>query len=97
MNETNWTELDEHHLEFRQQRVELVETLLDERIHETERAEIRRAYIRQHGVSERTIRNCLRRYREHGADGLVFHHSRRQTRSPRIHNVALRHKILASV
>lgn len=97
MNEANWTELNQRNLESWQQRVELVETLLDERIHETERAEIRRAYIRQHGVSERTIRNYLRRYREHGADGLVFHHSRREARSPRIPDIALRHKILALI
>ena len=64
MNVEDWTHLDEKQLEDRQQRVELVETLLDECIHETERAEIRRAYIRRHGVSERTIRNYLRRYRE---------------------------------
>jgi transposase InsO family protein len=97
MNETKWTDLDEHHLEAWQQRVELVETLLDECIHETERAEIRRAYIRQHGVSERTIRNYLRRYREHGGEGLLFHRSRRGTRSPRIHDAELRHKLLALI
>ena len=51
MNETKWSELDEQHLESWQQRVELIETLLDERIHESERAEIRRAYIRRNGVS----------------------------------------------
>lgn len=42
MTDTDWTHSDERHLESWQQRVELVETLLDERIHETERAEIRR-------------------------------------------------------
>jgi putative transposase len=97
MNEANWTELDEQHLAAWQQRVELVETLLDERIHETERAEIRRSYIRAHGVNERTIRNYLRRYREDGADGLLFYQSRRATRSPRIHNVDLREKLLALI
>ena len=97
MNETKWSELDERHLESWQQRVELVETLLDERIRETERAEIRRAYIREHGVSERTIRNYLRRYREHGGEGLLFHQSRRESRSPRIHHAELRDKILALI
>jgi putative transposase len=97
MNETRWTELDEQHLESWQQRVELVETLLDERIHETERVEIRRSYIRQHGVSERTIRNYLRRYREHGSEGLLFHQARRETRSPRIHDVELQDKVLALI
>ena len=97
MNEANWKELDEQHLQAWQQRVELVETLLDERIHESERAEIRRSYIRQHGVSERTIRNYLRRYREDGGDGLLFYQSRRAKRSPRIHDGQLREKILALI
>jgi transposase len=97
MNEANWRQLDEQHLQAWQERVELVETLLDERIHESERAEIRRGYIREHGVSERTIRNYLRRYREGGGDGLLFHRSRRAKRSPRIHDGQLREKILALI
>jgi len=97
MNEANWRQLDEQHLQAWQERVELVETLLDERIHESERAEIRRSYIRRHGVSERTIRNYLRRYREDGADGLLFHRSRRAPQSPRIHDGQLREKILALI
>lgn len=96
MKGKNWTELDEKHLEAWQQRVQLAETLLDERIHETERAEIRRAYMRRHGVSERTIRNYLSRYRESGAEGLLFHRRRRAS-SPRIHEEALRAAILALV
>jgi len=88
------TDLDEKHLETWQQRLELVETLLDERIHETERAEIRRAYIRQHGVTERTIRNYLKRYREQGGEGLMLHRRHAHPRSPRIHDEALRHTIL---
>ena len=97
MDVEDWTDLDEKHLETWQQRVELVETLLDERIHETERAEIRRAYVRQHGVTERTIRNYLKRYREHGSEGLMLHRRHAQPRSPRIHDPALRHRILALV
>ena len=97
MNSEDWTDLDERHLEDWQQRVELVETLLDERIEESERAEIRRAYIRQHGVSERTIRNYLRRYREQGAEGLLLHRRSAHSRSPRIHNERLREKILQLV
>jgi transposase len=97
MNSEDWRDLDERHLEAWQQRVELVETLLDERLHETERAEIRRSYIRQHGVSERTIRNYLKRYREQGAEGLRFYRTRTANRSARVHDVALQHKILALI
>lgn len=97
MNEANRKELEQQQLHAWQRRVELVETLLDERIHESERAEIRRAYIREHGVSERTIRNYLRRYREAGGEGLLFYRSRGADRSPRIHDEQLREKILALV
>lgn len=97
MNDNDGRDLDEKHLEAWQQRVDLVETLLDEQIHESERAEIRRGYIRSHGVSERTIRNYLRRYREHGAEGLLFHRTRGSDRSPRVHDVALQQKILALI
>lgn len=88
------TDLDEKNLEQWHQRMELVETLLDERIHETERAEIRRAYIRQHGVTERTIRNYLKRYRDEGSLGLLPYRRYAQPRSPRIHDSTLRHRIL---
>lgn len=97
MNGEDWTQMDEKYLETWQQRVELVETLLDERIHETERADIRRGYIRQHGVSKRTIRNYLKRYRASGADGLLLHRRHAQPLSPRIHDAALRDKILALI
>ena len=97
MDVKGWTDLDEKHLEAWQQRVELIETLLDERIHESERADIHRAYIRQHEVSERTIRNYLRRYRRDGAEGLLFHRSRRVSLSPRIHDEALRKRLLALI
>ncbi len=97
MNSEDWTHLDEKRLEDWQQRMQLVETLLEERIDESERAEIRRGYIRQHGISERTIRNYLRRYRERGAEGLLLRRRTAQSRSPRIHNEALREKLLALV
>lgn len=67
MEKINWTGLTEKQLEAWQVRVALVETLLDERLHETDRARVRLSYLEQHGVSERTVRNYLRRYREGGA------------------------------
>ena len=96
MEEINWTGLNEKQLEAWQARVALVETLLDERLHESERAEMRRSYLQQHGVSERTVRNYLRRYREGGPQALLFHLISR-TASPRIHDSLLRQQILALV
>jgi hypothetical protein len=64
MNEIDWRDIDERHLEAYRLRVALVETLLDEGIDEAKRMQVRRRYIEEHGVSERTIRNYLRRYRQ---------------------------------
>lgn len=93
MNKINWRDIDERHLEAYQRRVALVETLLDESIDEADRREVRRRYIEDHGVSDRTIRNYLRRYRQGGAETLLFHKPRGIS-SPRIHDPLLREKIL---
>ena len=97
MSDIDWTRIDDKHLEAWKTRVELVETLLDERIHETERAEIRRGYLREYGVTDRTIRNYLKTYRESGADGLLFRRAGTRPRSLRIHDDALRGKLLELV
>ena len=68
MEEIDWRDIDERHLEAYRLRVALVETLLDESIDEADRIEVRRRYIEEHEVSERTIRNYLHRYRQEGAE-----------------------------
>jgi transposase InsO family protein len=93
MREIDWRDIDERHLEAYRRRVALVETVLDESIDEAERQQERRRYIEEHGVSERTIRNYLRRYRERGAEGLLFYKPKGPS-SPRIHEPRLREKIL---
>ncbi len=93
MNEIDWRDIDERHLEAYRRRVALVETLLDESIDEADRMQVRRHYIEEHGVSERTIRNYLRRYRQEGAEALLFYKPRGSS-SPRIHDRRLREKIL---
>ena len=93
MEKTDWRDIDEKHLEAYRRRVALVETLLDEAIDEVDRYQERRRYIEEQGVSERTIRNYLRRYREKGAEALLFYKPRGPS-SPRIHERRLREKIL---
>ncbi|MFO7729813.1 MAG: helix-turn-helix domain-containing protein [Spirochaetia bacterium] len=93
MEKTDWKDIDERHLEAYYRRLALVETLLDESIDEAERLQERRRYIEEHGVSERTIRNYLRRYRERGAESLLFYKPRGPS-SPRIHDRRVREKIL---
>jgi len=94
MDGNEWRNLDQKELEAYQRRLELVETLLDDNIDESERQEFRRAYCHIHGVSGRTIRNYVRRYRLRGAKGLLFHRHEKEP-SVRIHDEALREKILA--
>ncbi len=96
MKEIDWRDIDERHLEAYRLRVALVETLLDESIDEADRIEVRRRYIEEHEVSDRTIRNYLRRYRQEGAEALLFHKPRGVS-SPRIHHRRLREKILKLV
>ncbi|MDA3950051.1 MAG: helix-turn-helix domain-containing protein [Spirochaeta sp.] len=93
MREINLRDIDERHFEAYQRKVALVETLLDESIDEADRLQERRRYVAEHGVSERTIRNYLRRYRDKGAEGLLFHKPKGPS-SPRIHDRRMREKIL---
>jgi transposase InsO family protein len=97
MDEIDFTNIDEKHLESWSARVALAETLLDEKIDKDERDEIRRSYQRQHMITGRTVRNYLKRYREEGALGLLFHRGTTGPTSPRIHDQALAAKILALV
>lgn len=93
MREVDWRDIDEKQLEAFTSRVALVETLLDDSIDESDRIRIRQMYREIHGVGERTIRNYLKRYREEGQYGLLFHRTRTE-HSPRIRDEALRKKIL---
>ncbi|MDZ7794225.1 MAG: helix-turn-helix domain-containing protein [Spirochaetia bacterium] len=93
MNGNDWKNLNSKELDAFQRRVALVETLLDDNIDEAVRQEVRRAYLYTQGVSDRTIRNYIRRYRMQGQHGLLFYRHTRSA-SPRIHDEALRNKIL---
>lgn len=97
MDRIDWSEIDEKELDAFHRRLALVETIIDGSIEETERRQVRHGYLREHGVSERTIRNYLKRYQDYGAEGLVFHRRGSRPRSPRIHDEALRAKILSLI
>jgi len=97
MDEIDWMRINDEQQDAWHRRVALVETLLDEAVTESERSEIRRAYQREHGVGERTIRNYLKRYRERGAAGLLFHRCGSRPPSPRIHDQTLSNKILSLI
>jgi transposase InsO family protein len=96
MEETDFLEIDGKHLEAFHRRLALIETLLDESIDDSERCQVRRRYLEEHGVSDRTVRNYLARYREQGPSGLLFYKPKKGT-SPRVHDPLLREKILELV
>jgi putative transposase len=97
MDEIDWIDISDDQLVAWRWRLALVETLIDESIDETQRLLIREAYLREHEVSERTIRSYVKRYREQGAIGLLFHQRHLQPVSPRIHDKALGEKILSLI
>ena len=93
MEGIDWRDINEKELDAFTHRVALVETLLDESIDESDRIRLRLAYRENFGVCDRTIRNYIRRYREYGQYGLLFH-LKKNTRSERIQDERLRKKIL---
>ena len=70
----DWNDVPHHLMDEYQERVKLVETLTDESVSGHNKKELREEYCREHGVSERTIRNYLAWYRKGGADKLLFYH-----------------------
>jgi len=97
MNEHDWNQFTEQQLEGWRRKVALVETLLDQRIDESERRNARWAYQREQGVGERTIRNYLKRYRDGGPPALLSPRRGPKSPSPRIHDEALGKRIFALI
>ena len=91
-NIIDWADIPELELEAFQQRLALVETILDDHIDDAERLQVRAEYLQQKGVTERTIRNYLQRYRKQGPEGLLFY--KKIVSSPRIGDEKLRDQIL---
>lgn len=60
-------------LESLLERIDLIEQLQNPMYTESELTEIKKSYMEKTGLSERTIRNYLSRYREKGLDGLLLY------------------------
>ena len=88
----DWEQLPEAVVEAFRERLHLVEILLDPLLPQADKRAERRHYQQQHGVGERTIRGYLHRYRKRGPRGLLFYRPR--PTSPRVHDPALRDKLL---
>jgi putative transposase len=92
---SDWSGMNDAQFNAFQQRVSLVETILDDGITEADRDRMREEYLQQTGISERTLRNWLRWYRDRGSAGLSF--QRKVTISPRIRDAALAQAIMKLV
>ena len=69
---SDWSKMTDSQFEAYQQRVSLVETLLDDDIPEADRIRIRADYRLRTGIGDRTLRNWLRWYRKGGSERLAF-------------------------
>ncbi len=95
MHHTDWRGLSDARFLKSATILELVESLADESLSPKERRELRDEYRLRYGVSGRTIRNYLARYKQGGAQAFLM--PRVHTPSPRIHNRELAEAILALV
>jgi len=68
----DWNDVPEHVMEEYQERIMLVESLLDDSIDELAKKNLRGEYCEKHGVTDRTIRNYLAWYRSGGPGELLF-------------------------
>ena len=92
---SDWEQLPDAVVEAFSERLHLVEMLLDPLLPAADKQAEQRRYQLQHGVGERTIRGYLQRYRKQGPRGLLFYRPR--PTSARVHDAALRAKLLALI
>lgn len=92
----DWDQLPDQEYERYKKRLQIVELLLDEDIDGQTKKGLREQFLRDNGVSLRTVHNWCARYSKKGPLGLVFCR-RRRVRSLRVPDEGLRTKILALV
>jgi transposase InsO family protein len=90
----DWEQIPEAEYERYLKRLQIVELILDESIDPVTKKNLRREFLSENGVSERTIHNWVARYIKGGPVGLVFL-PHRGSASPRIADESLRDRILA--
>jgi transposase len=91
----DWNIIPDREYEKYQKRVALVEILLDENITRNTKQKTIEEYCEHNGVTKRTIRNYMKRYKKKGPMGLLFYTP--PTPSPRIKDRKLRKKIICMV
>jgi putative transposase len=91
----DWNDVPPNHMRDYEDRVRLVETLLDDSIEWFVKKDIREEYCLDHGVTDRTIRNYVAWYKKEGPGRLLFY--RPEPPAERITDPALRKAILSLV
>jgi len=91
-----WEDVPDKSFEQFQKRLELVQLLLNDDVSPRDKREAKKAYMRLHQVSDRTIRRYVHQYRKKGDRGLLFH---RFASGPckRIHDPELEKKLIELV
>lgn len=87
----DWLEIPDDKFEAYQKRLALVETLTDDGIDELTKKEIRQDFCRFYDINDRTVRSYLKKYKDGGAQALLFY--RKRKKSPRLKDEQLRNKI----
>jgi putative transposase len=95
MPHTDWNDLSDDRFHKNSKILELVESLCDETLSRDEKRRLREDFRLENGITERTIRNYLSRYRELGAQAFLA--VKPHIASPRIHDESLAAQILALV
>jgi putative transposase len=91
----DWNDVPPHLMRDYEDRVKLVETLLDDSIEWFVKKDIREEYCLDHGVTDRTIRNYIAWYKKEGPGRLLFY--RPEPPAERITDPALRKALLSLV
>ena len=93
--EIDWEEIPEEEFEMYKKRLEIVELCLDDNIDSVTKKTTKEDFSRLYSISDRTIRNWIHMYKKKGPRRLLFY--RKREKSPRIHDVQLRKKIISLI
>lgn len=90
-----WRDIPDHQFLRFQDRLALVELLLDEKVPPPDKKQAKHEFMIIHGRKERTIRGWCQMYREQGPEALLFYKPRPP--APRIKEGPLKQKIISLV
>ena len=89
-----WEDVPDKTFEQFQQRLELVQLLVNEEVSMQDKRAAKEAYMRVHQVSDRTVRRYVQLYRKKGDRGLLFYRFAASQPCKRIHDPELEKKLI---